>query len=144
MGYIVVLVIEEKHQRCATKRSAAGFYLTEDASQITARKEDTAATITALYTRLFTEVWRDGIYHNVCSDQARSTTFESVDAAEPWAEVTVFEMGIGFAALLGLLLSSEQLISWDVRVEEILRRESCPASTLCPLGTTLQPTTTQK
>ena len=75
----------------------------------------------ALEERLFAKVRRDRVHGHVGAYQAGSGRLEAVDAAETGAEVAVAQVSVGLGALLGGFYGAEELVAWEVIIEQIRR-----------------------
>lgn len=93
--------------------------LTEDAAQIASGEEDTARPIMALETRLLSKVRCNGIdLHRLGSDQAHARLLIPIHTAHARTKVALAKVRVRERAFLGGIERGDQLVSWDVVVEQ--------------------------
>ena len=97
--------------------------LADHTSQVTSTEEDAAAAIAARDTGLFCEVRSYGIDNHIRPNEACSSLFEAIDAAQTRAEIAFPQVSIGQRALLRFLYRREELIARYVFVKQIGSRD---------------------
>ena len=97
--------------------------LTEDTAQVAAREEDGSAAVVTSDAGLFAKMRADDIDLDIRSDQAVACLLVPIDRATARAEVAVPEVCIGQGALLRGLDRREELIAWEVVLEQEGRSE---------------------
>jgi hypothetical protein len=74
--------------------------LTEDASQIATREENTATSVVALYARLLAEVRANDIHFDAFgANEAVASPLMAIHATEPWAQIAMAQMSISYRFL---------------------------------------------
>jgi hypothetical protein len=76
------------------------------------------ATSTSKYRRTFTEVWSYDADFDVVPDQAHARGLVAVDAAKPWTQFAIAQMGVGLGALESRVSRTERLVSWHIVLEQ--------------------------